>query len=456
MNMKLATVLSTLLLLLSVKSALAQEDWSAKRSHSVDMLAKELFLSEDPGGTVLIASKNGVLFHKSYGKANLELDVDLDTSHLFRIASITKVMTAALVLQLEEEGRLSVNDQIIDHLDSIPLDFVDPSTTIGHLLSHTSGIRDYTEVIGSKQKQFYQPFELIGLVKADTLRFPVGSQFGYSNTNYALLGIIIEKYHDAPYGEVIEKHFRNLGISNAYYGNYEKIIRGRVTGYDPALGGIVNARYANNSRPYAAGGLVTNPMAIQQWIAKYFNGEILDLSGVEKSTEPFVLNNGENSEYGFGWEQRTYGTKQAIGHGGIISGFNSDMIYKPDEGLLIIAVSNSNANPVAGLTTAIFNYLETDEDSLDYQWPGSEPTGLKKWEGQFRVGQAIMSLKAYGNGVRFTTPGGENYLLYENGESLSSHVTDYVTRLKYDDQGEVIGLELSFTGGSIELEKVKE
>lgn len=158
-----------------------------------DTLVMKKFNADEPGGTVLIVKKGEVIYRKAFGKANLELDVDMKPEYIFRIGSITKQFTACAILKLTEEGKLSLQDDITKHIRDYPTH--GHTITFEHLLTHTSGIKSYTgmdEWTSEVRKKDYSPKELIDFFKNEPMDFAPGEEFRYNNSAYFLLGYLIE------------------------------------------------------------------------------------------------------------------------------------------------------------------------------------------------------------------------------------------------------------------------
>lgn len=157
-----------------------------------DTLLMKKFNTDEPGGTVLVVKKGEVIYRKAFGKANLELDVDMKPEYIFRIGSITKQFTACAILKLIEEGKLSLQDDITKHIKDYPTH--GHSITIEHLLTHTSGIISYTSMdnLKTEMRNDRTPEKLIEYFKNEPMEFAPGEKYRYNNSAYAILGYVIE------------------------------------------------------------------------------------------------------------------------------------------------------------------------------------------------------------------------------------------------------------------------
>ena len=174
--------------------------------------------------------------------ADIELNVPMQSDMVFRIGSITKQFTAVCILQLMEQGKLGLQDEITKFIPDYPTQA--HKITIEHLLTHTSGIMSYTGMKNFQDiiRKDMKPEEIIDFFKNQPMEFAPGSKWNYNNSGYFLLGYIIEKVSGKTYPQYLEENiFKPLGMTNSFYGSNNKIIRNRASGYQPANEGTVNA-----------------------------------------------------------------------------------------------------------------------------------------------------------------------------------------------------------------------
>ena len=217
-------------------------------------------------GTVLVARNGKVVFEKAYGIADEEWSAANTTTTKFRIASLTKQFTAACILLLQERGLLRVEDPISRYLSGLPVAW--QSITVHQLLTHTSGIHNYTDSpqIKKLDRTGATPRELVALVEDRPLDFKAGTQWSYSNTGYILLGMIIEKLSGQSYAEFLKANvFDRLGMTNSGYDRATDVLKERAYGYDVKNGRIANADFIDMSGPSAAGGLYSTVEDLFLW-----------------------------------------------------------------------------------------------------------------------------------------------------------------------------------------------
>lgn len=298
-------------------------------------------------GSALVAQQGKILLEKGYGMANLELNVPNTADTKFRLGSITKQFTAAAILQLEEQGKLSVNDLACKYLDDCPGPW--KAITIHHLLTHTSGIPSYTSPEFMLKPQTVRaplaPVEIVMLSKDKPLEFEPGSQWKYDNTGYIFLGAIIEKTSGEKYAEFLKKHiFDPLDMKDSGYDDTKTILKNRASGYQAGPGGMVNSDFIDMSLPYAAGSLYSTVRDLYRWDRALYKDTILSKASREKMFTAYKNN------YGYGLAVAPMVKHQQIGHGGGIFGFVTYIARFPDDDAGVIVLSNfagSNAGNIA-------------------------------------------------------------------------------------------------------------
>lgn len=309
-----------------------------------DKLLSEQFKPGESGATALIAQKGKIVYHKAFGQANLELNVPMQRQTIFRIGSITKQFTAIAILQLMEQEKLNLQDEITKFIPDYPTH--GHKITIEHLLTHTSGIKSYTDMkeFGDIIQKNMKPEELISFFKNQPMDFVPGTQWNYNNSGFFLLGYIIEKVSGKTYPDYVEQvFFKPLGMTNSYYGNDEKVIKNRAAGYEPGKDGIQNASPMSMTLPYAAGSIQSTVEDLWKWHQAVHAYRLVKKETLEKAFTPYKLTNGKATNYGYGWFLGDIQGSPTIEHGGGINGFLTSSIYLPKEDVFVAVFSNSTA-----------------------------------------------------------------------------------------------------------------
>ena len=347
----------------------------------------EKYVDATGPGVAVIVTKNGeTLYKQARGLANIELQVPIKTNTVFRLGSITKQFTGAAVMMLVEQGKLSLSDDLHKYIPDFPTE--DNKVTLKHLLSHTSGIANYTQDEKIMEKESKTPTTLDEMIKRfaeHPMSLKVGEANRYSNTAYVLLGKIIELASGKTYADFIEQNiFDKLGMQDSHYGGLQ-IIPKRASGYSQAKNGYVNADYLDMMWPHAAGSLLSTVDDLNVWFKALRNGELISKASYQLMTSPVKLNDGSMSNYGFGLGMFEFNKYDGIGHGGGIHGFATYAFYIPAEDLYVAVLNNfdsGNPGDIARMLAAV---------ALDIPLPKFEKIllGKKQLEpmmGDYKVG----------------------------------------------------------------------
>jgi CubicO group peptidase (beta-lactamase class C family) len=287
----------------------------------------------------------------------MEFDVKLPANASFEIGSVTKQFTGVAILQLAEQGKLSLED---DPSKYIKFDLHGKKVTIRQLLSHTSGIKGYTELpmFGNLMVHKYNRDTLMRLVEKEPFDFEPGEALIYNNTAFYMLGLIIEKVSGISYEEYVKKNlFDKAGMTNSYYCNENKITKNRAHGYDGAEKGLVRAAYLDHTWPYAAGSLCSTTEDLEKWNDALHHGKILSEKTYEEFLTPVSLNDGTVTHYAKGITVTDWKGKRLIEHGGGINGFLSQNSYFPEDNVSIVVLINSTSSEPRKISDHIADFL---------------------------------------------------------------------------------------------------
>lgn len=338
--------------LFAVTSLTGQEKEIEKKLN--ELLSKQ-FKPGNPGCVVLVAKDGRVIYKKAFGMANLELIVPVTENMVFNIASITKQYTAVAILRLAEQKRLSLRDSLQKFVPDFP--FKGHTITIEHLLTHTSGIKDYLQIDYPAlymERWDFSPGQLIDSFKHQNLLFDPGSKFTYSNSGYYLLGYIIEKITGLSYQQYLQDSIlKPLDLTHTYFDRNDEIIPNRVTGYRKEGERIKNIGYWSPTIEYAAGGLISNVDDLFKWHQGIYKYKILQKGSLEKAFIPYQLNDGTKSNYGYGWFLKTRNGVSSIEHQGGLPGFLSNEVYYPAEDVYVAILCNSSSVSIDAITADI-------------------------------------------------------------------------------------------------------
>ncbi|HEX6280137.1 MAG TPA: serine hydrolase domain-containing protein [Pyrinomonadaceae bacterium] len=295
-----------------------------------------------PAAGVAVVRDGKVVLAKGYGAADIESGIAADENTAFQIASVTKQFTAAGIMLLVEEGKLKLDDTLGKYVPDAPAKW--SGVTIRQLLNQVSGIPNYTAVGKLVNDKTYTKAEIIALVKDEPQRFEAGTKWEYSNTNYFLLGMVIEKVSGKSYPEFMsERIFKPLGMTSTVINTSGLKIKNAASGYRRASGKWEKAGIDDPSQPYAAGAIVSTPADMAKWAAAVGEGRLLKKTSWDEAIASGKLTDGKPANYGFGWQIRKIGETGYIGHGGGIAGFGSFIIRFPAEDLSVVVLTNTTS-----------------------------------------------------------------------------------------------------------------
>lgn len=344
---KRIAALAFLLLCLSAGPAAA----AGGKAQSFGQLADAYFRAKAAqgvfSGAVIIAYDGKPLLRRAYGLADREHDIPARIEDEFQIASTTKTFTAAAVGRLVAEGKLSFDDPISRYLPDAPAAW--QGIAVAHLLSHESGIPEYSATTNSFRalmRAQRTPQEIVALVDRLPLSFPPGSKYRYTNSEFVLLGLIIERVSGKPYETYIREtlleplHLEHTGVTHA-----QALMPDRAHGYMKGDdGGWENAFYIDPSMLYAAGSMYSTVDDLLAWDRALYGGRLLPAALRER------MQTDRGHEYGLGFFVDSVDGHAFVGHAGSLPGFETDFQRFRDAPLTFIILSNSYRAPAEKMT----------------------------------------------------------------------------------------------------------
>lgn len=325
---------------------------------SVDRyLRGELERQRIPGMSVAVLRGDSVLLARGYGFADLEHRVPATDSTLYQSASVGKQFTAALVLTLAREGRLGLDTSIRRWLPEAPAAW--QPITVRHLLTHTSGIPDYTEGAVDYRRDYTED-ELLAAAVRLPLEFTPGETWRYSNTGYALLGFLVRRATGRFYGDLLrERVFGPAGMPTARIISESDVIPNRASGYELVDGVIRNQGWiAPTINTTADGSLYLSLKDLIGWTVALNHARVLDSAALAASWTPARLTDGSTYPYGFGWGLDHQRGRPRIGHTGSWQGFKTSIQRYPESGLTVIALANLDAAMPAPVSFTVAGILD--------------------------------------------------------------------------------------------------
>jgi D-alanyl-D-alanine carboxypeptidase len=310
----------------------------------------ELFLEkgEAPSYAVGIRLGEDFVLTRGYGLADLEHQVAATDHSVYRIASLTKQFTATAILQLVEDGLMSLGGDVREYLP----DFSTRGhhVTIHHLLTHTSGVPNYTGLPAFEERARLDLGHdaLVDLIEQQPFDFPPGDALRYSNSGYYLLGMIVEAVSGQSYADYLEQHiFGPLGMDQSAYCSSKAIVPNRAEGYSLEDHEWINAEAISLVNPFAAGGICSTVGDLLKWQTALNKRLILSEDSFRKMTQRATLNDGSETPYGYGIVITEFDGYEKYAFRGGMTGFGSVLSFTPELSLTIAVLTNSDqADPV--------------------------------------------------------------------------------------------------------------
>lgn len=353
-------LLSFLALLFTSSMAFGQT-----KAEQIDELLKEYLAYSKFNGSALVAKDGKVIFKKGYGMANMEWDIPNSPNTKHRLGSVTKQFTAMLILQLAAEGKLDLQAPITTYLPEYPKENGDKITT-HHLLTHTSGIPNYTsfpDFFKDVSRDPYTPEEFTTKFQDMELEFTPGEKFNYSNSGYFLLGVLIEKLSGKTYEAMLEENiFSKLGMKDSGFDHHSDILKNRATGYENNGNGFINSPFLDMSIPYAAGSLYATVEDLYLWDQALYTNKLLPQKYMDMYFKPHIPAFG-SFHYAYGWMVgnealgNTTDSIAVITHGGGINGFNTQISRQLSDKSLIVLLNNTGGAPLGKITQSILGII---------------------------------------------------------------------------------------------------
>jgi CubicO group peptidase (beta-lactamase class C family) len=333
----------TILLLLVSLHGLAQDTTFPK----IDQLLGAYHEIGKFNGTALVARHGQFLLQKGYGYRNEQTRTPNDTGTIFQIASITKTFTSAVVLQLAEMHRLSMSDKLTKWYPSFPNG---DKITVENLLTHTSGIFDYTR--DDTPTDLHGEARMMAYLAKKPLDFEPGMDWRYSNSGYSVLGFIISKVSGMAYEQAVRRTiFAPLRMQHSGFDFEHLQSPGKATGYSTGDSGRVVAGYSDSSIVFAAGAIYATVGDLYKWHEGLQNNRIVGATLMNKAYTPFRKN------YGYGWIIDSVDGQKMVYHSGNIAGFSSVLVRIPADDICIVLLNNQEGTELETIARKILDIL---------------------------------------------------------------------------------------------------
>jgi D-alanyl-D-alanine carboxypeptidase len=318
-----------------------------------------------PSASVAVVKKGEIVYLQAYGNAKLNPDVAAKTDMRYAIGSISKQFTAASILILEQESKLSLDDPVSKWMPDLTRA---DEVTIRELLSHTSGYQDFwpQDYVPPMMLKSMSPREILNRWAKIPLDFKPGTKWQYSNTNFVIAAQIVEKITDKPFFVFLKDNIlKPLGLSSAI--NFDK---GKLTGEDPTgymrygLGPLRSAPEEGEGWMAGAGELAMTPEDLAKWDISMIKQNLLSPESYRQLETEVLLKNGVGTRYGLGVQVKMMDDHRMISHGGEVSGFTAYNAVFPDDSVAVVVLTNQDASPAAQtIARKIFHIIFNSQDS---------------------------------------------------------------------------------------------
>jgi CubicO group peptidase (beta-lactamase class C family) len=322
----------------------------------IDSVFRRFTGPESPGCALGIARDGSMIYSKGYGLASVELGVPIRPATVFDIGSVSKQFTAMSVVLLAQDGKLSLDDEIQKFIPEIPR-YARP-ILIRHLLHHTSGLRDYIDILGwsgiSDESVTTDQDALDAIARQKALNFEPGAEFLYSNSGFFLLSVIVQRAGGESLREFARKRiFQPLGMSHTQYvDRHDMIVPGKAGSYaDGENGGFALA--LANWEQTGDGAVNTTVEDLVNWDRNFRTGTVGGPAAIKELETQGVLNDGSSIAYALGLRIDTYRGVRQVSHGGSWAGFRAQLSRFPDPKVAIFTLCNLSSSAPAALTNAV-------------------------------------------------------------------------------------------------------
>ena len=443
-------IIALVLTLCIVQVSFAQEP-----NEKIDALINAYAKLHKFNGSVLVAQHGTILLNKGYGYRNAADKVVNDEHTIFQLGSITKQFTAAVILKLQQEKKLSVSDKLSKYFPGYPKG---DSITIEQLMTHTSGIYNYTNDEKFMANEVTKPTnreKIMALFKDKPLDFSPGSSWSYSNSGYSMLGYIIEAVTKKPYEQAVRKYiFTPLQMTHSGFDFTHLKSTEKATGYFK-LDDKENlpAPIVDSSVSFSAGAIYSTTGDLYRWHAALEQNKVLSKAQQEKAYTPV------KNKYGYGWGIDSVEGKRRVGHGGGIHGFVTNISRVPEDDVCIVLLSNASDVALQDITKSIFAILYKNE----YELPKERITikipeeTLKQYEGEYEIRPELHVIISVKDGELAAAPTGQptNILHAEKEDFFFVKSPDIQIEFTRNDKKEVDGFILYQGGAKVPCKKIK-
>jgi len=443
------------LFILFVAVFMVQQVFSQELAAKLDTLISAYARLYKFNGSALVAKNGAILLDKGYGYRNAAGKIVNNAQSIFQLGSITKQFTSTIILKLQEEKKLSVKDKLSKYFPQYPKG---DSITIEQLLTHTSGIYNYTNDGNFMANEITKPAsrdKITALFENKPLDFSPGTSWSYSNSGYSLLGYIIEMVTKKKYEQMVRDYiFKPLQMTHSGFDFTHLNVPEKTTGYFK-LDNRTNttAPIVDSTVSFSAGAIYSTTGDLYKWHKGLENYSILSKAQQEKAYTP-VKNN-----YGYGWGIDSVDGKRGVGHGGGIPGYITSITRVPADDVCIILLSNASDESVGKLAKDLLNLpynkpYEMPKERTTITIPGEK---LKEYTGEYEMRPDLHVVMTVKDGLLIAAPTGQpqKELYAEKEDFFFEKTEDVQVEFTRNEKKEVDGFILHQGGANVTCKKIK-
>jgi CubicO group peptidase (beta-lactamase class C family) len=309
-------------------------------SRAIDSIVGRELAASGTGAAVAVWQAGTLVHNRGYGLANVELGAEVEADTVFPICSISKPITATLVMMLVEDGVLELDAPVRRYLPAFGRDAI----TLRHLLTHTSGLANYNaseHFLRHEGRLALPSAERLAFLLAQPAEFTPGERYAYCNTGYVLLGFIIEAVTRGRFHEVLrERVFAPCGMDDSLLLDDHTLIPRRASGYELGKRGLQNAWHQAVSWRGGAGGIASTTGDLVKWMRAFEDGRLVSAQAQAEMLRPVVLNDGATFDYGLGWGIGSYHGREACLHTGGGFGYSCELVRFPQSDTTVVLLTN--------------------------------------------------------------------------------------------------------------------
>ena len=321
---------------------------AADFSGPIDALFKDYNQPGVPGASVIVIRDAKVVYSHAYGLADVEAKTAATTKTNYRLASCTKQFTAMCIMMLAERHKLNLDDRLTRFFPDYPAYGKD--VTVRQLLTHTSGLRAYEDLMPKDQTAQLHDIDVLNLLKQATDTYvPPGMEYRYSNTGYAHLALIVEKASGMSFAAFLKKNiFGPLKMHETVaFEEGKSTVRNRAYGYSKKANAVERTDQSTTSAVLGDGGIYSSVDDLMLWDQALYTTKLVSDDMLHQAWTPSILSSGKQSNYGFGWELGEMHGVKTVRHSGSTVGFRTAILRIPEKKFTVIVLANrSEAKPV--------------------------------------------------------------------------------------------------------------